>query len=97
MLDKLQSNDFDKFLNQNFRMHTEDGTVVEMELVEAKDLGEPATGDRRPFSLMFRHRAKRYLPQRIYKIEHGEMGELEIFLVPMAPDEDGSYMQAVFN
>jgi len=33
------------------------------------------------------------LPQRIYRVEHDELGELEIFLVPIAPDR----YEAIFS
>jgi hypothetical protein len=37
------------------------------------------------------------LPQRIYRVEHGELGAMEIFLVPIGPDEVAHRYEAVFT
>ncbi len=34
---------------------------------------------------------------RLYKVEHEKLGELPIFLVPVAVDEKGYHYEAVFN
>jgi hypothetical protein len=54
-------------------------------------------GVRPPFSLMFLARDPRVLPQRIYRMEHQELGELAIFLVPVGKDTEGVRYQALFN
>jgi hypothetical protein len=64
----------------------------EVELDEVRELGS-ATDDRRaPFSLVFRGPQEPTLSQQTYKVEHGELGEFELFLVPLGP---GVY-EAVF-
>ncbi len=64
----------------------------EAELVEVTEIArEP--GGRAPFSLVFRGGPDPPLPQRIYRVEHDELGALEIFLVPIAPDR----YEAVFT
>jgi hypothetical protein len=45
-----------------------------------------ASGGRAPFSLEFRGGPDPPLPQRIYRLEHDELGAIEIFLVPIASD-----------
>jgi len=37
------------------------------------------------------------LPQRLYRLEHNGLGELDIFLVPIGKDEQGVSYQATFN
>lgn len=49
------------------------------------------------FSLFFRGPAEIFLPQKIYKLREASLGELEIFLVPVAREEDGFHYEAVFN
>ena len=49
------------------------------------------------FSLFFQGPANSYLPQRTYKLNHATLGELEIFLVPIAQNKDGFHYEAVFN
>jgi hypothetical protein len=46
---------------------------------------------------VFRAPAEHRLPQGIYTLIHPELGELEIFLVPIRADKDGFYLEAVFN
>ena len=64
----------------------------EVELVEVTEISrEP--GGRAPFSLVFKGGPKPPLEQRIYRVEHDELGELDIFLVPIAVDQ----YEAVFT
>src|SRR3982751_229156 len=49
------------------------------------------------FSLLFKGPQTPFMPQAVYKLKHAELGELEIFLVPVARDQDGFEYEAVFN
>ncbi|HEV2507898.1 MAG TPA: hypothetical protein VGV39_32830 [Mesorhizobium sp.] len=72
---------------------------VALVLAEARPL--PETGfpgmRRSPFSLMFRSGSQVVLPQKLYKLKNATLGQMEIFLVPVARDKDGIVYQAVFN
>jgi hypothetical protein len=46
---------------------------------------------------VFRGPAEVVLPQKIYPLEHEALGKLEIFLVPIGPDEAGMCYEAVFS
>jgi hypothetical protein len=71
---------------------------VVLDLIEVAPGAEPPAGrPRRSFSLLFRGPQRLYLPQRIYRLEHDAIGALDLFLVPIAPDSQGSLFQAVFN
>jgi hypothetical protein len=48
-------------------------------------------------SLFFHGPPDRYLPQGMRRLEHGQPGTLEIFLVPVAREQDGFQYEAVFN
>ena len=52
-----------------------------------------------PFTLTFTGAPDVVLPQRTYTLEHGELGRVEIFLVPIGPEKPGAPMryEAVFN
>ena len=52
---------------------------------------------RPPFSLVFLGRDPRVLPQKLYRLEHAEMGAVTIFLVPIGKDAEGVSYQATFN
>ena len=49
------------------------------------------------FSLFFDGPLERYLPQRMYRLTHEAMGELDIFLVPIEKKENAFRYEAVFN
>ena len=109
MLDKLTSADFAAHLHTTFQLslrpwdQTHDvaahGAALPLELIEVADLGADsavAATQRRPFSLTFRHPDISYLPQRIYTLEHVALGRLDLFLVPIGPDQSGMRYQAIF-
>ncbi len=49
------------------------------------------------FSLFFHGPQTPFMPQATYQLRHAELGALEIFLVPVARDQDGFEYEAVFN
>jgi hypothetical protein len=71
-----------------------DGRELVAELVEAEPLGEARE---RPFALLFRVEKGPTLPQKIYPLEHDRLGLLDLFLVPVGPDEVGMRYEAVFS
>lgn len=52
---------------------------------------------RQAFSLSFLGPAEPTLPQQIHRLGHGELGALELFLVPLGRDADGTRYEAVFT
>ncbi|GAB4410278.1 MAG: hypothetical protein Fur0044_03980 [Anaerolineae bacterium] len=97
MLDKLTSADFAAYLHQPFRIRLEGMEPLETELIEVTELGEAAPGRRRAFSLIFRGPRQIVLPQQIYPLEHKVMGALDLFLVPIGPDQAGMRYEAIFT
>jgi hypothetical protein len=90
---------FESRLGDSFRIALENGQRIDVELVEAAASGAGATppeGVREPFSIVFRGPFEPVLPQRIYLMEHDDLGSLEIFLVPIGPDKSGMRYEAVF-
>ena len=75
--------------------------VLDAELTTVRSLGGSAdfdaAGGRRPFSLIYRGPLTPILPQRIYPVEHPELGTLELFLVPVGPEQGGMQYEAVFT
>lgn len=69
-------------------------TLAQAELLPAK---QARPGIRPPFSLTFLAKDPRVLPQRLYRMEHNELGDLTIFLVPIGKDAQGVSYQATFN
>jgi hypothetical protein len=97
MPETLQFNDFHALLNQAFQIETDAGTWVAAALVEARELGDALSEGRMPFSIVFRMGQDVRLPQKIYTIQHEALGEQQIFMVPLQPDANGNYYEAVFT
>lgn len=90
---------FERCESREFRLEPgPDGAgALALELVECATLpsGRAPEG-REPFSLLFRGPAQPVLPQRIYRLENDDLGELEIFLVPVGSDPEATTYEAVF-
>ena len=82
---------FEECLREPFRLRLDDGAAVQLELAEVTGAGPGS------FSAIFRGAPDFYTPQRIWRLEHDRLGELDLFLVPLQPDEHGSRFEAVFN
>ncbi len=91
MLDKLTVTDFSQYVDQKFFIHVGENEPMELALVEAIEVGAAPKDPqyRQAFSVLFVGPAQPILPQRIYRIEHEEMGALDLFLVPLGPNRDG--------
>jgi hypothetical protein len=85
-------------VGQKFRLPVESGETMEFELIEATPYPErDERQPREPFSLVFRGQPGVVMPQQVYRLVHDTMGTLELFLVPIQPDEHGQLYEAVFN
>lgn len=87
-------------VGQAFRMPLQGGQELPLELIEVRDLGtrRTETGPLSTYALVFRSAGeRRHAPQGTYRLEHDELGTLEIFLVPLGPDAVGMRYEAIFN
>lgn len=97
MTEMLALESFSPHIDDTFRVVLPNATA-DLTLIEAKPLGEATSpGGRKPFSLLFRGAVDRGLEQQTFEIKHRDMGSFELFLVPMQPDDKGSYFEAVFS
>jgi hypothetical protein len=99
MLQDLTSASFEAHVGTVFRVLPPVGDPLELTL-DAVRLLEPHPGPRaQPFSAYFRGPRNPVLAQQTYRLEHEDMGALELFLVPIGPDPKGGGMnyEAVFN
>lgn len=97
MLDKLTLDDFRPLLDDTFAVHAGE-QAAQFRLVSAQPVGEGRTnGKRAPFSLTFQAPPEVRPVQGLYRLEHEELGTLEMFLVPVAGDQQGTDFEAVFN
>lgn len=99
-LDRFAKNDFDPHVGDEFHLELGGDETLALELVSTHALSSDTVESslRAPFSLVFRSPGeRRHAPQQIYTVRHGELGALEIFLVPIGPDEGGMRYEAVFT
>jgi hypothetical protein len=91
--------DFADKVGHVFAISDEGVPAIPLTLTEAEPLNPARVrpGVRPPFSLVFLARDPRVLPQRLYRLEHSELGELTIFLVPIGKDAEGVSYHATFN
>lgn len=97
MLQDLTPASFEAHLGTPFRIHYGGEAPLEVVLYEVVPHERHAGPREQPFTVRFRGPRQWLLPQRIYKLEHDRMGTMDIFLVPIGPDETGMRYEAVFN
>jgi hypothetical protein len=95
----LTASHFQRHMGSSFRLRADD--VVDFELLEVDEVGvgsgaTPQTA-RAQFSIVFLGPREPVLPQRIYRLEHEELGTLDLFLVPIGRDDAGVRYEAVFT
>ena len=84
-------------MNQTCQVHLGSNSL-EMQLVECRKLSIPgrSDGSREPFALLFRGPKTPVLPQRMYRFDFEQLGAVEIFIVPIGPDDFGMQYEAIF-
>ena len=99
MTERPTEETFAKHLNTKFRVNLDLPQPVELELVEVKGYQNKAEeqGGMERFSAFFSGPSNVPLEQRTYPLQHEQMGEFELFLVPIGRMESGLRYEAVFN
>lgn len=96
-MDLLTLDHFSGCVNETFTAALNEGEI-EFVLVEARAIEQRMPNAMRvPFSLLFRNTAVFLFPQQIYQMRHPRIGEVGIFLVPVAREREGFLYQATFN
>ncbi|MDQ3287835.1 MAG: hypothetical protein M3Q42_06160 [Pseudomonadota bacterium] len=91
---KLQ--DFEGYLGQPFFADQTDIEKMPFVLIEAKPLAQASSaGERTPFSLLFRNTAS--ISQQTCRLVHPELGEMDVFLVPVAREGEVTVYEALFQ
>lgn len=86
---------FQPHLQTRFRACPAPDTYVDLTLTEANDLGSNERQER--FELMLQGPLDAFLPQATYRLEHEQLGALDLFIVPVRKEAAGFLYQAVFN
>lgn len=99
--DWLTYDDFAGREGESFTASVGGETLVPLVLVEATESAlaggaGPEGQERRQFNLVFAGPAAPVHPQGTYLVTHADLGELELFLVPLGADEQGARYEAAF-
>lgn len=103
---EVEKSTFERCLGQSFTLRSPATAPAEAELIAVESLGRLGAANgtthsgkatRESFSLLLRAPKGWRGGQRIYTVGHPTVGELDIFLVPVAQDAKGLQLEAVFN
>ncbi len=99
MSERMTLSQFAERTGEVFRIRLpDDAGVLEMHLIRAETLPQhagPGRGD--PFVLEFRGPSTPAIEQGMWRFEHENLDPVDIFVVPVGPDEAGLCYEAVFN
>jgi len=95
MSEDLNSRIFSEHLNSTFGLQVSDSESLGLQLVEVTEQNAPPGTEQ--FSVFFRGPQKDMISQGIHTLRHEQLGELQLFLVPLGPDAMGMRYEAVFN
>jgi hypothetical protein len=108
MTENLTEASFSGHLGERFRVRLDSSEKIDLVLIEVKGLSKPGKDPgsepkgpdkirKDSFTTLFRGPHEPLLRQQICGLEHDQMGEIEMFMVPVGRDELGLYYESVFN
>ena len=91
--------EFRQHLNTQFRVLVDTPKPIDLTLagVESRPSEAHEEAGMERFSVFFTSSPEFLLSQAIYRLTHPQMGEFELFLVPISQDADGFRYEAVYN
>ncbi|HYW07537.1 MAG TPA: hypothetical protein VE913_11300 [Longimicrobium sp.] len=99
MLHDLTLDTFAPLVGQEFALHLDGSGTLPLTLIQARSTVEE--GDTRrlraPFALLFRGPLGQSYAQRTYRLDNATLGTVEIFLVPIQPNAEGTLYEAIFG
>jgi len=91
----LTHEEFTKNANTKFQVQVDENTHVELELVKISEV--KLYPQQEEFAVEFRGPLDMFLGQGGRNFAHDQMGQFELFIVPIKQDEQGFYYEAIFN
>ena len=95
MDDLLTQEAFAQNVNTKFHVLADDTNQVELELAEVSELKPQKAHDQ--FAVVFRGPLNAFMGQGLHSFNHDQLGQFELFIVPVRQDGQGFYYEAVFN
>lgn len=91
----LTHEEFTKAANTKFQVEFDENNQVELELINVSDI--KLYPQQEEFSVEFRGPLEFFLGQGGHPFSHEQMGQFELFIVPIKQDAQGFYYEAIFN
>jgi len=95
MLEELKPTTFAKHLNSEFQVQDPAAQPFALKLIQVVEGTKTAQFE--AFSLLFHGPAAHFIPQGIHTINHTQLGEVDLFLVPVGKNDNGFEYEAIFN
>lgn len=95
MLDQISKAQFVEALHTNFHLEIDSTHKLDLELIEVTE--KRSTQSQEQFSLLFQGPLSIQLGQNTWPLAHEQLGQLDLFLVPVVRDQQGIYYEAFFN
>lgn len=91
----LTHEEFSKHVNTKFQVEADENTKVDLELITISEL--KLHPQQEEFSLEFLGPLDKFLDQGVRNFSHDQMGQFELFIVPVKQDAQGFYYEVIFN
>ena len=96
MSETLTVDDFTPRVGEAFAVVADGAEGFALELVDVRGHGS-AFGGREAFSLLFRGPAAPVIGQATYRLANEQLGEIDIFMVPVARTAESADYEAIFT
>jgi uncharacterized protein DUF6916 len=91
----LTHEEFSQQINTQFLVRLDETNTEQLELTEVSPL--KLYPRQEEFSVLFRGPLNTFLGQGVRPFSHEQLGEFELFIVPIRQDDKGFYYEAIFN
>ena len=91
----LTHEEFSKAKNTKFKVEFDENTHVDLELINVSEV--KLYPQQEEFAVEFRGPLEMFLGQGGHNFSHEQMGQFELFIVPVSQDGQGFYYEAIFN
>ena len=96
-LTDIVRDDLDSVVGDSFTVSVEPTCDLVLHEVSVLQSGPEGLDQSRSFSVLFRGPSEPALQQATYVLNHTELGDLTLFLVPIAADETSRTYEVIFN
>jgi len=96
MLDRLALEDFSPLLGTEVEVSAY-GQQARLRIKQAALINSPSPRATQPFHLVLSAPSTWRMPQGLFRLMHPQLGQIELFAVPIGPDADGFCYEVIFN